>query len=437
MSEKTRPGRPLIMGTVRYVHAADLHLDVAFKGAVSQFEDASRSGRQLWEAAFTALERLVRLCEREKPDFVVLAGDIYNQEDHSLRAQFALRDACKRLEAAGIPVFVAHGNHDPLTSRLTALEWPSNVVFFGSEVEAHPVLKNGQQIALVHGISHASNAEGRNLAKLFRRDAANSCFQLGVLHCSLDDVKSDRYAPCSKSDLVSAGLDAWALGHVHKRQVVCESPLIAYSGNIQGLHINEQGPKGCNLVTAKAVEGGWDFATDFHHLGPVQWDTVEVDLSGAKTMDEVARLLENALVRARENVAPECQVLIARLVLRGDTDMDGSLHKADALQILADQASFMTSQVPAVWIKDIRLETRPAINPDNYLERDDLVGEVARICRDMAADREKFEEFAKNRLASLFDNPRLNKLLTMPQGEMLEKILGEAERICLERLEKS
>lgn len=435
MSEKTRPGRPLIMDVVRYVHAADLHLDVAFKGAVSQFEDASRSGRQLWEAAFTALERLVRLCEREKPDFVVLAGDIYNEEDHSLRAQFALRDACKRLEAHGIPVFIAHGNHDPLTSRLAALEWPSNVVFFGSEVEEHPVLKNGRQIALVHGISHASSAEGRNLAKFFRRNAANSCFQLGVLHCSLDD--SDRYAPCSKSDLVSTGLDAWALGHVHKRQIVSESPLIVYSGNIQGLHINEQGPKGCNLVTATPVEGGWDFAADFHHLGPVQWENVDVDLSGAKTMDEVARLLENALLRARENVAPECQVIIARVILQGNTDMDGSLHKAGALQILADQASFMTSQVPAVWIKDIRLETRPAINPENYLERDDLVGEVARICRDMAADREKFEEFAKNRLASLFDNPRLNKLLTMPQGEMLEKILAEAERICLERLEKS
>ena len=55
----------------------------------------------------------------------------------------------------------------------------------------------------------------------------------------------------------------------------------------------------------------------------------------------------------------------------------------------------------------------------------------------MASDREKFEEFAKNRLASLFDNPRLNKLLTMPRDEMLEKILAEAERICLERLEKS
>ena len=154
-------------------------------------------------------------------------------------------------------------------------------------------------------------------------------------------------------------------------------------------------------------------------------------------MDEVARLLERALLRARENVAPECQVIIARVILQGNTDMDGSLHKTDALQILADQASFLTSQVPAVWIKDIKLQTRPACNPENYIERDDLVGEVARICRNMASDREKFEEFAKNRLASLFDNPRLNKLLTMPRGEMLEKILAEAERICLERLEKS
>ncbi len=54
----------------------------------------------------------------------------------------------------------------------------------------------------------------------------------------------------------------------------------------------------------------------------------------------------------------------------------------------------------------------------------------------MASDREKFEEFAKTAWLP-FDNPRLNKLLTMPRGRMLEKSLAEAERICLERLEKS
>lgn len=422
------------MDVVRYIHAADLHLDAAFKGAVSQFEDSAAP--RLWEATFTALERLVRLCEREKPDFVVLAGDIYNQEDHSLKAQFALRDACKRLDAQGIPVFIAHGNHDPLSSRLAALEWPGNVVFFGGEAEAHPVIKNERPIALVHGVSHATGNEGRNLARLFRRDGAYSCFQLGVLHCSVDDASGDRYAPCARSDLEASGLDAWALGHIHKREILSEAPLIVYSGNTQGLNISEQGPKGCMLVTARPVDGGWDFSADFHHLGPVQWENVEVDLSEAKTIDEVERRLENALAGVRETVAPECQALIARLVLKGDTDMDGSLRHLDTLQVLAERASYMTSQVPAVWIKDFRVETRPLINPENYLERDDLVGEVARICRDFAADREKLEKFARNELGALFENPRFHSLLKLPQGDGLRELLEEAERLCLEKLEK-
>lgn len=421
------------MDAVRYIHAADLHLDAAFKGSVSQFEDVPR----LQEATFTALERLVRLCEREKPDFVVLAGDIYNQEDHSLKAQFALRDACKRLDAQNIPVFMAHGNHDPLSSRLAALEWPKNVVFFGAEAEVHPVVKNERPIALVHGISHTTTGEGRNLARLFRRDAAYSGLQLGVLHCSVDDASADRYAPCARTDLVATGLDAWALGHIHKREILSKSPFMAYSGNTQGLNISEQGPKGCLLVTATPADRGWDFTADFHHLGPVQWENVDVDLSGAKNIDEVERQLESSLARVREAVAPECQALIARVMLKGDTDMDSSLRHADTLQVLAERASYLTSQVPAVWIKDFKVETRPLINPENYLERDDLVGEVARICRDFANDREKLEKFAKNELGALFDNPRLHSLLKMPEGDRLDELLGEAERLCLEKLEKS
>jgi DNA repair exonuclease SbcCD nuclease subunit len=158
------------MYPIRYVHAADLHLDAAFAGLSHEADPQSgHLARLLHQATFTAMERLFALCERERPDFLVIAGDIYNQEDQSIRAQLRLRDACERLSAFGVRIFLAHGNHDPLPSRLHTLRLPSNVTVFGSAAESHAILREGEAVAFVHGISYEHAKEGRNLARAFQR----------------------------------------------------------------------------------------------------------------------------------------------------------------------------------------------------------------------------------------------------------------------------
>ncbi len=39
-------------------------------------------------------------------------------------------------------------------------------------------------------------------------------------------------------------MDYWALGHIHKSQVLSEEPLVVYSGNPQGLHRKEMALRG-------------------------------------------------------------------------------------------------------------------------------------------------------------------------------------------------
>jgi hypothetical protein len=79
-------------------------------------------------------------------------------------------------------------------------------------------------------------------------------FNIGILHTSLDGREGhDRYAPCTVNQLLGKGYDYWALGHVHKREIVHDAaPVILFPGNLQGRHIREEGPKGCMLVS---VEG--------------------------------------------------------------------------------------------------------------------------------------------------------------------------------------
>ncbi|MDT2236498.1 metallophosphoesterase [Paenibacillus larvae] len=78
-----------------FIHAADLHLDSPFKG-MSGLPGAVRE--RIKESTFAALERLVHAAFREKADFVVISGDIYDAADRSLRAQLRFKScipACR------------------------------------------------------------------------------------------------------------------------------------------------------------------------------------------------------------------------------------------------------------------------------------------------------------------------------------------------------
>ena len=52
------------------------------------------------------------------------------------------------------------------------------------------------------------------------------------------------------AELTAKGYDYWALGHVHEHAVLQQSPWVVFSGNLQGRHIRETGPRGAVLVTA-------------------------------------------------------------------------------------------------------------------------------------------------------------------------------------------
>ncbi|MDR2574782.1 MAG: exonuclease SbcCD subunit D [Desulfovibrio sp.] len=421
------------MRSPHYIHAADLHLDAPFLG-ISQSLQTPRLARQLREASFIALKRLCDLCEREKPDFLVIAGDIYNQETHSIKAQLALRDACERLGRSAIPVFLAHGNHDPLSSRLTAVRWPENVVIFGSEVSVHTVRREGETVALVHGISHEKAEENQNLSRLFTRDAEFSkYFQLGVLHTAVDGQAAGNYAPCSLSDLKASGLDAWALGHIHKYAVLSQRPFIAYSGSAQGLHVNEPGPRGCLSVSARHNGAEWVCEHVFHSLGPARWEETECDLDRVDKLDEVEARLAEVLGAIAAEAGSDCEVLIVRIVLRGRTELDGLLRRKNAQEDLAARLRHLAEGRPGLWIKDICCRTQAPYekNPS----RDDILGEVLRLAESLRTDPGKFDKLAEAALGPLYAHRRAGKILSFPSRDMLRSLLQEAEILCGENLE--
>ena len=129
------------MPSLKFVHAADLHLDSPFVGMRSEAPDYVADA--LSRATFDAYANIIDLCIRERVDALLIAGDVYDGGDRSLRAQLKFGDGLQRLDDAGIRSFACHGNHDPLDGWEARLDLPGGCVRFGPEVTGMPIFPAG------------------------------------------------------------------------------------------------------------------------------------------------------------------------------------------------------------------------------------------------------------------------------------------------------
>src|SRR5262249_42479935 len=220
------------MEPLRFVHAADLHLDSPFRG-LGEIRASLRD--RLQSATLGALTRVVDHTIASKADFLIIAGDLYDSKDRSLRALVSFRKQMERLAERHIPVFIVHGNHDPLNGWGSGFQLPPNVVTFGGHIDTEPFIRRGRELAHVTGVSYPRERVTDNLSLSFKvPDAA--AYSIAVLHANVGHQSGHAdYAPATVGDLAAAGFNYWALGHVHTRAVLAEEPaMIVYPGNTQG-----------------------------------------------------------------------------------------------------------------------------------------------------------------------------------------------------------
>jgi len=363
---------------VRFVHAADVHLDAPFSGV-----DASdaRMRAELIDSTYRALDAVVEACLAHEADFLVIAGDVYNHADKSLRAQFAFRDACERLDAAGIRVFVARGNHDPASGWSAGLTMPANVhVFSERETERVVFVRDGEPACALYGRSFRVAAERDNLARTFARDPAD-VVAVGVVHANVGGrTEYDDYAPCTLEDLRSARMDYWALGHIHKPETLSEEPAIVYAGCTQGLDPSEPGIRGCRVVTI--ADGCVEH--EFVPTAAVVWESITVDASELESADELVEALTAGCEAARGRT--EGRPAIVRVELVGRSGAHALLARPGVARDLVERvrAEALDAE-PWVWLDRAADHTRPSMEVAALREGDDLAGDVVRLADEILA----------------------------------------------------
>lgn len=363
---------------VRFIHAADLHLDAPFGGVDAQ--DA-RVRDALVASTYRALDALVVACIERSADFLVISGDVYNQAERRVRSQLAFAKAATTLEHAGIPVFVAHGNHDPSSGWSAGIAMPGNVrVFADDRVERFVVERDGEQLCALFGRSYRRSAETANLAKGFRRERGDAV-AVGVLHANVGGRPGyDDYAPCTLDDLRAGGMDYWALGHIHKPEVLSEAPFAVYAGCPQGLDPTQSGPRGCYEVT---IDGD-TVSAEFLPLAAIEWHQAEVDLSEATSLDDVRDAIAASVDAA---LASGSVPVVVRIDLVGRSEARASLQTPGTLQALVEDArEEALGFEPWAWVDRVRDRTRPAIDLDALRGAEDFTGDVVRLADDLLRD---------------------------------------------------
>ncbi len=377
---------------MKFIHAADLHIDSPLKGLDGY---AGAPLERLRGATRQAFLGLVAAAIERRVDLVVLAGDIFDGNWQDFRTGLFFREQLVRLTRAGVRVFIAKGNHDAesqITRQLPAVE---GVHLFSSR-GCETIRLDDLGVAL-HGRSFPQRAVNEDFVSGYNPPVPG-LFNIGVLHTSLTGSPDhDPYAPTSVAALSACGYDYFALGHIHARQVVQEAdPRIVFPGNLQGRHAKEVGAKGCELVT---VTGGRIESTEALAFDVVRWHQIRLDVAALATIDALAASCSREFAKL---VADDRERLHAvRVTLHGET----ALHRLEAEQPgtlrAAVQASAQDVGTADVWIEQVPLELRSPLDRREAAQRDDAYGEVVRLVDELAADEEALRRFVDEHVGDI------------------------------------
>lgn len=409
----------------KFIHAADVHLDSPLKG-LERYEGAPVD--RIRTAARDALANLVDLAIQEQVGFVLIAGDLYDGNWRDMQTGFFFVNQAARLGRAGIPLYLIAGNHDAESRISRSLRLPENVIVFPSDAP-HTELWAESQVA-IHGQSFATAAVRQDLSLAYP-PAKPGYFNIGLLHTSADGREGhDPYAPCSLEGLKSKGYDYWALGHVHTRETLCQEPVIAFSGNIQGRHARETGAKGCLLVS---VHDGHTVNSEFRALDVFRWETAKVDIGSAGSVREALDLVGDQLIDLRADA--EGRPLAVRLTLTGTCPIHRDLQ-AQKRQLIDDvRALSIDVGHGEIWIEKISIQTSPPRRQPSSELPEGAIQELAAMfqtARDQPSQLTQFGFDLSDALKKL--PPELAASINVEDTQQLNDLICEAEALLMAQL---
>lgn len=412
----------------KFIHTADIHLDSPLQG-LSHYEGAPVDS--IRGATREALKGLVQTAIQEQVAFVLIAGDLFDGDWNDYNTGLFFASQMSKLRDHNIRVFYLAGNHDAASRITKTLVMPNNVFRFSHH---HPETITLENIGVaLHGQGFSRPDIKENLALQYPHPK-EGFYNIGILHTAMTGREGhELYAPCRIQDLTSRAYDYWALGHVHKREVLLKTPLILFPGNIQGRHIRETGPKGCTLVS---VEKDGSAVLEEVALDVVRWTHVAIDATGLHEAEDVMFETRSAIEKALENA--DGRLLAARVSISGSCSAHTALNAEQERWV--NQVRLEATDIGGsnVWIEKVVMKTTLPVDIKKLAANEGPLGDLLRFIDQIVTDPDQLSELAetlsilKSKLPVELrhgENP-----MDLESPECLRELIADARQVLLPNL---
>ena len=202
----------------------------------------------------------------------------------------------------------------------------------------------------------------------------------------------------------------------YSRSYLYEDPFILYPGNIQGRHINEDGPRGCYLIK---LDSNYKISYEFKPVQNILWKQEEINIKEITTSLELVDLLSDKCEEELSNLTKDEKGIVVRWKLTGSSLLYHELTMTDkieeAKEILIER---FFNQAPFIFPESIRLLIKPDKKTEDFVNQENFIGDFLRL-----AGKVKKNNQMKDELLEMLNQPLSNRTVRKYLDEINEKEL--------------
>ena len=255
------------MKEITFFHCADVHLDSPFSSLAGKPGLSAARRRELMEA----FSRMITNVRNEKPDLLIIAGDLFENTYVQLSTVSNLNVMFGTIPDTRILMIT--GNHDleAANSYYRAYEWGNNVYFLGEEQKS---IYFEDINTWIHGLGWGVGQGFGNRLDSIKPDKDK--FNILIFHGDIDlQIGSRDYNSISSEIAGSMGFDYVAAGHNHRKRIYKD--IICNPGSLDPLGFDEPGIHGYfKGILSKDSGLNVEFVENSH----VEYVTIELDITG-------------------------------------------------------------------------------------------------------------------------------------------------------------
>jgi len=349
---------------LKIIHFADLHIGVESYGRI---DPATGLSSRLSDF-LSALDQLVDYAIENKVDLIVFCGDAYKSREPSQTQQREFAKRINRLSTGGIPIFLLVGNHDlpnaigraTTTEIFDALTVKNVYVASRPDIHTIPTHSGPIQIAALPWLRRSallSNEQSKNLtidqlndkarevltniitAKAAELDPALPSILAAHVWVTEARIGSERLMTIGQehtllvSNVANPAFDYVALGHIHRHQVLHESPPVVYAGSLERVDFSEaEDDKGFYVVDIEpeGEDGKRQVSYRFHPIKGRRFTTITAEIKPDD--DDPTTTVLGEIARRRDDIADA----VVRVSITLPAEAEGRLNHSEIRSALKD-----------------------------------------------------------------------------------------------------